>query len=133
MPNNHYNKTLKSFSRQHRNLSMKAEIHMWSELLRNRKMMGYSFLRQRPIGLYIADFFCKDLKLVIETDGCTHEDANTRLKDESKQKELKKMGYSVLRFNDLEVVYETDEVKRKIEDWIKKSSPCPLQRSTNYE
>ena len=35
-------------------------------------MMGCPFLRQRPIENYIADFFCKELKLVIEIDGITH-------------------------------------------------------------
>jgi len=67
--NNNYNTKLKAFARGHRNDSTKAEIRMWCELLRNKKMLGYPFLRQRPIASYIADFFSKDLKLIIEVDG----------------------------------------------------------------
>jgi very-short-patch-repair endonuclease len=62
----HYNKHLKGYAREHRNDSTQAEIRMWTELLRNKQMLGYSFLRQRPIDSYIADFFCKQLKLVID-------------------------------------------------------------------
>jgi len=71
--NDFYNKRNKTFARELRNNSTKAEIKLWSELLRAKKMMGYSFLRQRPVGYYIADFLCKDLKLIIEADGISHE------------------------------------------------------------
>ncbi|MBE7447077.1 MAG: DUF559 domain-containing protein [Planctomycetia bacterium] len=35
-------------------------------------MNGYQFRRQRPVLNYIADFMCKELKVVIEVDGSTH-------------------------------------------------------------
>jgi very-short-patch-repair endonuclease len=60
--NNNYNKELRSFAIKNRNASTKAEIRLWCELLRNKKMMGFQFLRQRPIDNYIADFFCKEIK-----------------------------------------------------------------------
>lgn len=85
MPYHHYNKNLKTFAREHRNGGTKAEVKMWVSILRNRQMMGYQFLRQRPIGNYIADFFCKTLNLVIETDGLSHHFEETMRKDEEKQ------------------------------------------------
>ncbi|RZK00229.1 MAG: DUF559 domain-containing protein [Flavobacterium sp.] len=63
--NNFYNKKLKPLAKTHRNDSTKAEVRLWCELLR-AKQLGYSFLRQRSIGNFIVDFFCKDLKLIIE-------------------------------------------------------------------
>ena len=50
----------------------RAESKLWHEVLRGRKCMGYRFLRQRPLDKFIADFFSKELKLVIEIDGYTH-------------------------------------------------------------
>lgn len=70
--NNKYNKKLKTLAKDLRNNSTYAEIKIWVELLRNKQMLGRPFLRQRAIGNYIADFFCKELKLIIELDGSAH-------------------------------------------------------------
>lgn len=114
---NHYNKNLKPFARKLRNKSTDAEIKLWMRLLRNKQLLGYPFLRQRPICNYIADFFCKELKLVIEVDGGYHlmrSDAD-RLRDET----LKAAGYTTLRFTNDEVIYNTDAVRETLENWIK--------------
>lgn len=81
-------------------------------------MNGYPFLRQRPILNYIADFYCKKLKLVIEIDGWTHEDETIRKKDTRKDKDLTTAGYNILRFTDFEVIHHLNEVKKKLEQWI---------------
>lgn len=121
--NNNYNINLKQFAREHRNDSTKAEIRLWCELLRNKQMMGYPFLRQRPIGDYIVDFFSKPLNLVIETDGLSHFDAEVVEKDELKEKEIKKLGYSILRFDDDEIMNDLENVRREIEGWIEQNHP----------
>ena len=123
MRNNHYNKRLKPFARAHRNHSTKAEVRLWCELLRNKQMMGYPFLRQRSIDNYIADFFCKELKLVIETDGISHTWEGAAEKDEKKTRDLEALGYKVLRFDDNEVMTDIDFVKTTIEEWIKAHGP----------
>ena len=79
--NLNYNKKLKHRSRKLRNESTMAEIRIWSELLRGRKMLGYPFLRQRPVLHYIADFMCKPLKLIIEVDGFTHDNPEKLRRD----------------------------------------------------
>ena len=81
-------------------------------------MLGYTFLRQRPIGKYIADFFCKELKLVIELDGLTHHDKAVSEKDAVKEKYLLDNGYSVLRFLDEQVLYDMDNVRRAVENYV---------------
>src|SRR4051812_9360247 len=118
MINHHYNKKLKPLARGHRNHSTKAEIRMWCELLRNKQMMVYPFLRQRPIEKYIADFFCKELNLVIELDGLTHQLEETMVKDKKKQQRLEELGYTVLRFPDREVMNNILGVYETIKEWI---------------
>jgi len=89
--------------------------------------MGYSFLRQRPIGPFIADFFCKELNLVIEVDGYTHTLEEVQLKDKTKTAYLLELGLSVLRFTDDEVMHDIENVRRSIELWIEKHSPTPFK------
>ena len=112
-----YNKSLKQNSKQLRSNSTLAEIVLWNEVLKARKT-GFQFHRQRPILNYIADFFCKELKLIIETDGATHLENNVKIKDEIKQSDLIEHGYNVLRFEDIEVVGDTENVKERINLWI---------------
>ncbi len=71
----YYNPKLIPLARKLRNNSTLAEILLWEEI-KNRKMLGYRFLRQKPIGNYIVDFFCNKLKLAIEIDGDTHREEN---------------------------------------------------------
>lgn len=114
----HYNKKLKPFATQNRKKSTKAEVRLWCELLRNKQMMGYSFLRQRPVDNYIADFFCKKLKLIIECDGYSHQLDEVAESDELRTKRLMELGYHVIRFSDNEIMNDIENVKRTIEGWI---------------
>ncbi len=116
--NHHYNKGLKAFARAHRNRSTKAEIRLWCELLRKQQMKGLSFLRQRSIGNYIADFFCKELKLIIETDGISHSWEGAAERDAKRTEVLATLGYSVLRFDDEDVMKNINYVRETIESWI---------------
>ena len=119
MPSNfHYNKNLKSFARNLRNEPTKGEKIVWHEVLQNKKMKGYRFLRQRCISKYIVDFFSKDLKLVIEVDGYTH-DYKVK-EDEIRDKELMKLGYHILRIPDQDVFNSIENVIRTIEVAIEK-------------
>jgi very-short-patch-repair endonuclease len=134
--NQYYNKRLKQLARNLRNNSTKAEIKMWVELLSKRQMRGYQFLRQRSIGNFIADFFCKELKLVIEVDGITHHWEETIDKDIQKENFLQRTGCHILRFDDKEVMNRLGVVYDVISDWIKEeeqkgSSPQPPSKGEN--
>jgi very-short-patch-repair endonuclease len=119
MPSNfHYNKNLKSFARNLRNEPTKGENSVWYEVLQNKKMKGYRFLRQRSISKYIVDFFCKDLMLVIEVDGYTH-DYKVK-EDEIRDKELIEFGYHILHIPDQDVFNSIENVTRAIEVTIEK-------------
>ncbi len=130
MINSNYNKRLKKFARENRNNSTKAEIRIWCELLRNRKMLGYQFLRQRPIGDYIADFMCKELYLIIEIDGYSHKFKYDE--DIERDLELNKMGFQVIRFTDDEVENHINNVERKIIEIIETKKIIPLPPSQTH-
>jgi very-short-patch-repair endonuclease len=120
-----YNKELKEIARKLRKNSSPAEIRLWTKLLRAKKMKGFQFLRQRPVLNYIADFMCKELRLIIEIDGESHEHENQWYKDQSRQQELEDHGFTVLRFLDEEVFKDLENVSRVIEHWIESHPPAP--------
>lgn len=116
MPNNsHYNQQLKPLAKNLRNDSTKAEIKLWCEVLSKGKT-GYTFLRQRPISNYIADFMCKELRLIIEVDGYSHN--FKALEDNERDSKLSALGYATLRFSDEEVIKNLPNVQRVIEAFI---------------
>jgi len=120
-----YNKDLKEIARKLRNDSTPAEIRLWTKLLRSKQMKGYQFLRQRPVLNYIADFMCKELRLIIEVDGESHEHNQQWYKDEIRQKELEDYGFTILRFWDDEIFNDLENVSRVIEHWIDIHPPAP--------
>lgn len=128
-----YNKKLKEKARKLRNNSTKAEIRLWSELLRARKMLGYQFLRQRPVINYIADFMCKELKLIIEVDGYSHHFEEQWEKDMKRQKELEDFGFTVLRFSDDEIMEDIENVERTLVGWIEGHPPAPPSKKGRVE
>jgi very-short-patch-repair endonuclease len=97
-----YNKNLREFSRDLRNHSTLSEILLWQKL-RASQFRGYSFNRQKPIGNYIVDFYCKKLNLVIEIDGDSHFYEESFVEDQKREEILEGMGLYFLRFLDNEV------------------------------
>ena len=112
-----YDSKLKEYARHLRNNSTNAEIKLWMQL-KGKQMQGYDFHRQKPIGNYIADFFCNKLRLVIEIDGSTHDFDEVQQKDRNKQDFLNKLGITVLRFTNKEVMTSVFQVVQTIEDYI---------------
>lgn len=112
-----YNPKLKELAKQLRQNMTFSEVKLWNEI-KNGQLMGYDFDRQRPIGNYIVDFFCKDLQLALEVDGITHLDEKVMMNDEIRQRELEEMGVSFLRFDALLVVNKVEAAVREIRDWI---------------
>ncbi len=112
-----YNPKLKERARQLRKNMTFSEVRLWNEL-KNGQLMGYDFDRQRPIGNYIVDFFCKDLELAIEVDGITHLDEKVIEKDFIRQEDIESYGVSFIRFDALLVVNKVEAVIREIRDWI---------------
>ena len=77
-----------------RNAGNQAEALLWEEL-KDRRLGGYKFVRQFPLGPYVADFLCRERKLVVELDGSQHAG---RQSDRLRDTYMVNNGYSVLRF-----------------------------------
>jgi very-short-patch-repair endonuclease len=124
--NSDYNPRLKSFANDLRKNMTKAEACLWKYALKEKKLRGYQFRRQRPVLQYIADFMCKELNLIIEVDGFSHHLEKTIIKDRKKQKDLEKAGFYVMRFSDDEVLKDIRNVILTLENWIdNKVLPLP--------
>ena len=101
-----------------------AEKRLWSAL-RGLKLPGSHFRRQVPIGRYIADFCCHDLKLIIEVDGGQH---NESAEDVVRTEWLESQGYTVLRFWNNEVLENLDGVMAKVAAFCATPTPTPPHR-----
>ena len=112
-----YNPKLKEFAKKLRKTMTFSEVKVWNEL-KNGQLMGYDFDRQRAIGNYIVDFYCKDLLLALEIDGITHLDERVMFKDKKRQEELEALGVTFIRFNALLCINKVEAVLREIGRWI---------------
>ena len=118
-----YNKRLQPFANKLRKEMIKEEACLWKYVLRAGQMKGYQFRRQRPVLDFIADFMCKELRLVIEVDGITHD--NKLERDNLRDDKLRQAGFYVFRFTDEEVLTNIEGVMRAIERIIEEMEPPP--------
>ena len=84
-----------------------AESLLWG-VLRNRKLCNQKFRRQHPIGPWIVDFACVEHKLAIELDGGYHDLVGEA--DLARQSALESFGWTVLRFENDEVLADVNSV-----------------------
>jgi very-short-patch-repair endonuclease len=83
-----------------------GEAVLWDEL-KDRKLGGYKFVRQHPIGPFFADFACRTQKLVVEVDGSQHADSRS---DRDRDAYMTAKNWSVLRFWNIDVLKELTPV-----------------------
>jgi len=121
-----YNKSLKSLASHLRSESTQSEISLWKYL--KGKQLAYRFIRQKPIGEYIVDFYCKELCLAIELDGFSHHINETIEKDEKKEAYLKSLQIDLLRFEDAEVINDIENVIVVIIDYIEQKTGERIHR-----
>jgi len=111
MPRIHYKQFegITSLARGLRKNMTPSEKVLW-EILRKRRVFGYKFLRQHPIfyhidrnwvDFYIADFYCAELKLIIEADGPIHQDQIEY--DQERDAKLLNKGMRVIRLMNKEI------------------------------
>ncbi len=122
--NNNYNKSLRNLASKNRKNGTKAEIKIWNELLKGKKL-GVRFLRQRPIDNYIVDFFCKENNLIIEIDVYSHTLEEIKTKDNTREEKLTLLGYKVIRFPDSQLMNDIENVERRIIQQIDENSHLP--------
>jgi very-short-patch-repair endonuclease len=119
-----YDTGLKALARELRNHSTLAEVLLWNQI-KNKKLLGYDFHRQKPIDRFIVDFFCPDLMLAIEIDGVSH--GQKGYADVERQRRLESLGIHLIRFEDSMVKREMPKVLSAIEGWILTRAKKPLR------
>ncbi len=113
-----YNSKLKEHSRTLRTNMTDAEQLLWYHI-RRKQIQGVQFYRQKPLLEFIVDFYCPAAKLVIELDGSQHFEQEHQAKDQSRDAALAKLGLHVLRFDNRQVVLETNAVLEVINTMVK--------------
>ncbi len=89
-----YNPALRSHAKALRKAGILHEALLWLEL-KNKKLNGLDFDRQKIIGHYIVDFYCAEKAVVIEVDGSSHN--NKQRLDAERDQYLESLGLSVIR------------------------------------
>jgi imidazole glycerol-phosphate synthase subunit HisF len=89
---------------------------LWLHLKRNK--LGVRFKRQHPIWMYIADFYCHELRLVIEVDGSIHNLKEVMESDKIREEDIISFGIRVIRFTNREIKTDIVSVVNKIQSVI---------------
>ena len=112
-----YNHKLRAPARVLRKNMTDAERCLWHHL-RRKQIYGAQFYRQKPLLNYIVDFYCPQVKLIIELDGDYHK---YRLKEDEERTEiLNNLGLRVVRFKNEKIYHNLDEVLNEIINNFKK-------------
>ncbi len=111
-----YKKPLKPFyitdlAKDLRKRQTDTENLLW-EKLRGRKFLGLKFRRQKPIGRYIADFYCAEKKIILELDGASHDSKATY--DGKRDAMLNASHLSVIRIPNDAIIADIDKVLMNI-------------------
>ena len=108
-----FKQSLLEIARELRKNQTPAEKVLW-ECLRDRKLAGLKFYRQKPIDRYVADFYCPECKLVVEVDGDIHTDKNQKEHDLVRDDALSEFGITILRFRNGEILRDANAVLSRI-------------------
>jgi very-short-patch-repair endonuclease len=90
-----------------------AEALLWSRL-RARRLNGFKFVRQAPVGPFIVDFLCREARLVVEVDGATHSEDREVAYDRRREAALAADGHCVVRVQNDDVYRRLDAVLETI-------------------
>lgn len=112
-----YNNKLKPLARVLRSNMTDAEQFLWWKI-RNKQVGGAQFYRQKSLLSFIVDFYCPKAKMVIELDGSQHYDPEHQAKDQQRDMQLARAGLKVLRFDDRQVLKESEAVLKVIYDVV---------------
>jgi len=107
-----YRLSLKWPSRVLRRDPTPAERKLWYEFLRD---LPEKFTRQKPLGSYIADFYCSRMRLVIEIDGDSHFTPDGEQRDACRTAALETHGLRLMRLTNAEVMQQFEAVCQRIE------------------
>jgi very-short-patch-repair endonuclease len=121
-------------SRELRRKQTKAECFAWY-VLRDRRTLGFKFRRQVPTDEFIVDFYCDELRLVIEIDGDVHGKAGQHVRDMMRDERLAELGYTVLRIPNGMAINDPDSLREMIRSLRRSpgASRHPLPEGEGHE
>ncbi|MBK7959131.1 MAG: endonuclease domain-containing protein [Bacteroidetes bacterium] len=127
-----YYEELRIRADKQKNNPTEAEKALW-QLLKGKKLAGYKFRRQHIIGAYIVDFICLDYRIIIELDGGIHRVPENAEQDAIRTQWLEKMGFKVIRFENEQILLDTDSALLSIIENIdaQKYAPAKLAPATS--
>jgi very-short-patch-repair endonuclease len=111
-----YLEDLRKLARNNRNNPTESEKIFWSKILQYDEIK-YRFLRQKPIGRFILDFYCSKLLLAIEIDGDSHD--TKKYLDNERDLFLEKYRIKTIRYTNSQVLNELSKIKNDLENEIK--------------
>ena len=111
-----HNPQLLENARQLRKNMTAEERHLWYDFLRTYPI---KVMKQKPIGNYMADFYCESAKLVIELDGSQHYEPGGRSADAGRTEYLESLGLRVVRYSNREINQEFQAVCEDIDRLIR--------------
>ena len=127
----HYGATMEIFQiaeRLRRDMTDTEKI-IWDRVCKNQ--LGVRIRRQHPVWKFIADFYCHEVKLVIEIDGGIHLRPENKEYDINRDTILKEFQIEILRFTNDEVIngpeLVIEKIKRAIETLKQKLEQKPDQ------
>jgi very-short-patch-repair endonuclease len=97
-----------------------SERRLWN-ILRAKRLAGYKFKRQQPIGNFIVDFVCVRHRLIVEADGGQH----SLEVDAGRDAYLKARGYRILRFWNNDILGNEEGVMTTVFDTLRSPLPNP--------
>jgi len=121
-------KVMRDAARGLRRRETRSEALLWAAL-RDRRLLGTKWRRQRPFGPFVLDFYCEAARLALEVDGSVHGAPDVLARDRARQQILESEGIHVLRVSadvvehDLPAVL--DLITRALDD---QSEPSPASR-----
>ena len=119
---------LVELARELRKKQTSAEGLLW-QLLRNRQLLEFKFRRQHQFGDYVADFYCHEAQLVIESDGSAHESNEHWYHDRNRDRYMIAQGLRVLWFTNDRILNDIENVLEEIAKYL----PSPSERRTEHE
>jgi very-short-patch-repair endonuclease len=106
------------FAQDLRKEMTEAEKKLWNAI-KSRKLDGLKFRRQHPIHWYVADFYCHEKRLIVEVDGEIHMALDVKDHDDNRSGELDRLGITVIRFTNHQIMNDLTGVLREIQSKAK--------------
>ena len=108
---------LKVNAKENRRNMTDAESIFWQKA--KGSGLGEKCRRQYVIGDYIVDFFFRKSMLIVEIDGGYHTTKEQQQKDVERQDWLEHNDYRVLRFTNVQVLCDIDNVISRLKKYLK--------------